>query len=220
MLEIPWLPILLTLALCGFIVLLFLPSILELKRPKNHGPRRILEGSEEGSAQIKVDSAELLGLPTFVKEYIPENLQRTLVGLNGKKISKIGTDTIKIIGDVEFPSEIEVLENIVVEGCLTIGDECHFHGSVQASEDVTIACNVIVEKDLVSGKDVSMDRNTVINGSVNARGSVHLGQNTFVGLSLTSGGNVEMCEGARVVKSIFSEGFVASCESLKRENRT
>lgn len=217
MLEISWLLILLILALCGFTVFLFLPSILELKQPRNHGPRRILKSSNEGGTYTKVDSAKLLGLPLFVKEYIPESLQRTLVSLDGKKISKIGTDIVEIVGDVEFPSEIEILENIVVEGRLMIGDNCRFYGSVQASEDVKIGCNVIVEKDLVSGKDVVIDRNTVINGSLNAKGSVHLGQNVLVGVSLFSGGSVELGQGAKVAKKIISNGFIVSHETQFRE---
>ena len=219
MLEIPWLLVLLILALCGFTVFLFLPAILELKRPRNHGPRRILENVVETNTQFKVDSAELLELPIFVKEYIPESLQRILVSLDGRKISKIGTDTIKIIGDVEFPSGIEILDNIVVEGCLTIGDECRFHGSVQVSEVVKVGCNVVVEKNLLSGKDVIVDRNTVIKGSLNAKGSVCLGPNALVGLSLFSGGNVELSEGARVAKNIISRGFIVSHGTLKLQER-
>jgi len=218
MLEIPWLLILLILALCGFTAFLFLPSILELKRPRNHGPRRILESVEEMKTQIK-SSIELSELLTPVKDYIPESLQRILVSLNGKKISRIGADTIKIVGDVEFPSGIETLENIMVEGFLTIGDECHFHGSVQASEDVTIGCNVTVEKNLVSGKNVVVDRNTVINGSLNAKGSVSLGPNALVGLSLFSGGNVELSQGAKVAKNITSSGFIISHETQKLQER-
>lgn len=219
MLEIPWLLILLILALCGFTVFLFLPSILELKRPRNHGPRSILKSSNEEGTQIKVDSAKLLGLPLLIKEYIPESLQRTLVSLDGKKISKIGADIVEIVGDMEFSSEIEILENIVVEGRLIIGDNSRFCGSVQASEDVKIGCNVIVEKDLVSGKDVVVDRNTVINGSLNAKGSVHLGPNVLVGVSLFSGGNVELGQGARVAKKIISNGFIVSHETQFREKR-
>jgi len=39
--------ILLILALCAFIILLFLPSIIELKRPKDPGPRKIAEIATE-----------------------------------------------------------------------------------------------------------------------------------------------------------------------------
>lgn len=214
MLEFSWLLILLIIALCGFTAFLFLPAILELKRPRNHGPRRILKSSVRRVDETAMGSLELK-LPFLVKEYIPESLQRTLVILNGKKISKIDTDTIKIIGDVKFPSEIEIVENIVIEGRLTIEDKCRFHGSVQASEDVKIGCNVIVEKDIVSGKDVNIDRNTVINGSLNAKGSVYLGPNALVRLSLFSGGNVELGEGAKVAKNITSSGFIVSHEIPK-----
>jgi hypothetical protein len=218
MLEIPWLLILLILALCGFTVFLFLPAILELKRPRDHGPRRILKSIVKGIDETTIDSLGLR-LPFFVKEQIPESLQRALVSPNGKKISKVGTDTFEIVGDMEFPSGIEILENILVEGCLTIGDDCRFHGSVQASEDVKVGCNVIVEKDLVSGKDVSLDRDSVINGSLNAKGSVYLGPNALVGLSLFSGGNVELSEGAKVAKNIISRGIIISHETLKLQER-
>lgn len=214
MLETSWLLILLILGLCGFTLFLFLPSILELKRPRDHGPRRILKSVGERGTQVKAVSVETLELPVFVKEYIPESLQRTLVNLNEKKIFKIGTDITKIVDNVEFPSGIEVLESIVIEGRLIIGDKCLFHGSVEASDDVKIGCDSIVEKDLVSGRDVSIDRNSVINGALNAKGSVYLGPNVLVELSLFSGGNVELSEGARVAKNIISGGFVSSHELL------
>ncbi|MDH5450102.1 MAG: hypothetical protein OEX77_04230 [Candidatus Bathyarchaeota archaeon] len=214
MLEIPWLFVLLIMALCGFTVFLFLPSILELKRPRNHGPRRILKDEIKGIDETVIGSRRL-ELPFFVKGYIPENLQQTIMSLDGKKISKIDADTTKIVGNMKFPSGIEILENIVIEGHLTIGDESRFHGSVQASENVKIGCNVIVEKDLVSGKDISVDKNTVINGSLNAKGSVQLGPNALVRLSLFSGRNVELGQGAKVTKNIISGGFIVSHENLK-----
>ena len=214
MLEIPWLFVLLIMALCGFTVFLFLPSILELKHPRDHGPRQILGDQIKGIDET-IPSSPRLEIPVFLKGYIPENLQQTIMNLDGTKISKIDADTTKIVGDMEFPSGIEIAENIVVEGHLTIGDESHFHGSVQASETVNVGCNVIVEKDLLSGKDITVDRNTVINGALNAKGSVHLGRNALVGLSLSSGRNVELGQGARVAKKIISGGFIVSHENPK-----
>jgi len=43
----PYLLIILILALCVFIIFLFLPSILELRRPKDPGPRKIAEATTE-----------------------------------------------------------------------------------------------------------------------------------------------------------------------------
>jgi len=175
MLPIPWAPILLVLALCGFALLFFLPAVLELKRPRDKGPRRFAESTME---------------------------------FNRKKVLKLGVDTIRIMGNVEFPSDIEAKENIVVEGSLIIGDQCHFCGSVKAFGDVEIGSKVVIEGSLISGGGVKLGKDTKIKGSVDAKGAVHLGENSFVGLSLTSGGDVEMHIGAKVSRNIFSQGHV------------
>ncbi|MGQ9459875.1 MAG: hypothetical protein ACUVRA_01400 [Candidatus Bathyarchaeaceae archaeon] len=39
----PYFFLLLTLVLCAFIILLFLPALIELKRPKDPGPLEIIE---------------------------------------------------------------------------------------------------------------------------------------------------------------------------------
>ncbi|MFQ6080842.1 MAG: hypothetical protein ACE5OW_04135 [Candidatus Bathyarchaeia archaeon] len=43
----PWLLILLILALCGFVIILFLPALWELRKPRDPGPRRIDETTVE-----------------------------------------------------------------------------------------------------------------------------------------------------------------------------
>jgi len=175
MLPIPWASILLVFALCGFALLFFLPAVVELKRPRDKGPRRVAESTME---------------------------------FNRKKVLDLGVDTIRIMGDVEFPSDVEAKENIVVEGSLVIGDRCHFYGSVKTSGDAEIRSKVVIERNLIAGGDVKLGKDTKIKGAVDARGSVHLGRNALVGLSLTSGGDVEMHKGAKVFKNIFSQGSI------------
>jgi len=46
-----WVPVLLILALCGLVVLIFLPSILELSNPKDKGPRQFPETTAENDAK-------------------------------------------------------------------------------------------------------------------------------------------------------------------------
>jgi len=46
-----WVPVLLLLALCGLVLLVFLPSILELSDPKDKGPRQISEITIENGAE-------------------------------------------------------------------------------------------------------------------------------------------------------------------------
>ncbi len=175
MLPSPWSPIFSVLALCGFALLFFLPAFLELKRPRDKGPRRVEE---------------------------------TTMGFNRKKVLKLGVDTVRIMSNMEFPSDFEAKENVVVEGSLVIGDRCHFYGSVKASEDVEIRSKVVIEGSLIAGGAVKLGRDAKIKGSVDAKRSVHLGENSFVGLALTSGGDVEMRRGARVFKNILSQGHV------------
>ena len=52
-----WVPVLLLLALCGLVALVFLPSILELSNPKDKGPRQIPEPITENGAE-KVEKPE------------------------------------------------------------------------------------------------------------------------------------------------------------------
>lgn len=175
MLPIPWSPILLILALCGLALLFFLPAVLELKRPRDKGPRKVAESTMK-----------------FTR----------------KKILKLGVDTIRIKGDVEFPSDVEAKENIVVEGSLLIGDRCHFYGSVKALGDIEIRDKVVIEGSLIAGGSLRLGKDTKIKGSVDTKGAVHLGENSLIGLSLTSGGDVEMHKGAKVFKNIFSQGHI------------
>ena len=46
-----WVPVLLILALCGLVVLVLLPLILELNNPKDKGPRQISETTTENDAE-------------------------------------------------------------------------------------------------------------------------------------------------------------------------
>jgi hypothetical protein len=46
-----WVPVLLFLALCGFVLLIFIPSILELSHPKDKGPRQIPETTTESDTE-------------------------------------------------------------------------------------------------------------------------------------------------------------------------
>jgi len=53
-----WIPVLLLLALLGLVVLIFLPSILELSNPKDKGPRQIPETTTENSATEEENKSE------------------------------------------------------------------------------------------------------------------------------------------------------------------
>ena len=200
--QIPWLLVLSILGLGILIILLFLPTILELRKPKDLGPRKIAETMVRTLIKRRRKPNNRAKLLSTITDQIPDNLRHTLIDLDDKEISKLGVDTIRIAGDVHLPPDIEIQENVVVEGSLTIGNRCHFLGSIKVSEDVKVGNEVVIEENLIAGGNVNIGKDTVIYGLVNAEGSVCLGQNSSIGLSVTSGGDVKLHENARVAKTI------------------
>ena len=215
--QIHWLLVLSIFALGIFIILLFLPTLLELRKPKDLGPRKIAETMTRTLTRRRRRPDDHVKLLSTITDYIPEKLRRTLIDLDDKEVSKLGVDTIRIVGDVELPPDIEIQENVVVEGSLTIGNRCHFLGSIKASEDVKVGNEVLIEENLIAGGNVDIGKDTVIYGSVNADGSVSLGQNSSVGLSVTSGRDVKLHENARVAKTITCGSHIHALKSEMQE---
>lgn len=204
----PWLTPMLIFALCVFIIVLFLPALLELRKTKNAGPRKIAGITMERIPRHARESAKPPKLSQVVKEHVPESLIHALNNLEGKEIHKPRADTIRVIREVELPSDIEIRENLVVDGSLRIGNRCRFHRSIKASKDVQIGSDVIIEGNLIAGGSVKLGNGSVVNGLVDSGGSVLLSRSVSVRLSLTSGGDVELYENVRVGKGIISHGYV------------
>jgi len=194
--------VLLILLLLGLIVLLLAPTLIEVRKPKDKGPRKIDEKTIKEARESKHGRVKVL------KQILPENLQQILRELEGKEISAMGLDTIKIRGDVKFPKEIEITKGIVVEGSLIVGERCLFGSSLKASKNITVENGVIVKGDLVTDESAYLGANVVVEGSIHAQGSVWLGANTFVGGSIVAGENVELQQNSRVAKNIFSGGGI------------
>lgn len=206
---------LLILALLGLILLLLAPTIVEIKKPKDKGPRRIAEGTTRNPSEHSSQQAKSLSQSsTFSKQDIPEKLQHVLIELEGKEISSIGATAVRIVGDVKFTSDIEVQKSIVVDGSLTIGDRCLFGGSVKASKDISIGKKVIVRGDVVTDENAYIGADAVIKGSVHAQGSVRLGKNIIVDGSVVANGNVVLHRNVRVVGNILSNGEILVRASL------
>jgi len=212
----PWLTPLLIFVLCVFIFVLFLPALLELRKPKDAGPRKIAGVAMEKIPRRTPESGKPPKLSQVVREYVPESLIQALDNLDGKEISKPCADTIRLVGEVEFPSDVEIRENLVVVGALRIGDRCRFRRSVKVSKDVQIGSEVTIEGNLVAGGSLRLGDGSVVNGLVDSGGSVVLGLNVSIGLSLTSIGDVELHENAKVEKGIVSRGRIFASQTSER----
>jgi len=199
--------ILLLVACSGFVVLVFSPLIIELKKPKDKGPRKIprmplekrLRRSGKMSASINSDETE----PTDHSRNLENVLKEA-----GAKYNPIGKDIVRIFGDFVFPPRSEVPDNVVIEGALKIGDQCVFHRSVKAKGNVFVENRVVIKGSLVSTGDVTLLDEVVIGGSVHSEGSVTLGENVFVSLSVVAVGNVELYENSEVKNNILTRGAI------------
>jgi len=156
--------------LVGFVFVLFVPSLWEIRKPRDKGPRRVRDAT----------------------------LKRL-----GVKVRRLNGDFVRLLGDVCLPDCYEFDENVVVEGCLTVGDRCHFGRSLKVLGDVTVGCGVVVDENLMVEGDLNILDEVVVGGSVDARGDVRLGEKVFVGGSVVSGGDVELFENCEVVGGVF-----------------
>lgn len=199
--------ILLLIAALGFAVLVFSPFLIELKRPRDKGPRRILKMPLEGRIR------SIGKMPTAAKsdeaEYSSRggNIQEVL-DKAGVKAVRIGRDTLRILGDVSFLSRAEVSDNIVVEGSLKVGDDCVFHRSVKAKGNVFIGNRVVIKGNLLSEENVTMLDEVLIGGSVHSEGSVTIGEKAYVSLSVVAVGDVTLFENSEVQNNILTRGAI------------
>lgn len=156
--------------LVGFVFVLFVPSLWEIRKPRDKGPRR-----------VKDATLEKLGV----------------------KVRRLSGDFVRLLGDLSLLDGFEFEENVVVEGCLRVGDRCHFGKSLKVLGDVTVGCGVVIDENLVVEGNVNVLDDAVISGSVDAGGNVRLGEKVFVGGSVVAGGDVELFENCEVVGSVF-----------------
>jgi len=197
--------LMLILSLSG-VILFFLPSIIEIKKPKDNGPRRILKKPLQET--LRKSTLVLTSKPDST--YNPSALivSHGILKKEEAKIHRIGKNTMRIFGDAAFPPKLEFLDNVVVQGALTVGDYCVFHGSVKAEGNVSIGNCVVVKGNLVSKRNVDIQEEAIIAGSVHAEGSVKLGEKVFVGLSVVAEGDVELFENSEVKKNILTHGVI------------
>jgi len=196
----------LLIAVFGFIGLIFSPLIIELRKPKDKGPRKILRmplekrlRTSKTPTNTSPDETEATG--------DSKNLQEALNEAGVKSI-RIGKDTVRIFGDFVFPPRSEVQDNVVIEGAVKIGDHCVFHQSVKAKGNAFVGNRVVIKGNLVSNGDVALLDEVVIGGSVHSDGSVTIGEKVFVSSSVVAIGDVKLYENSEVKNNILTRGAI------------
>ncbi len=196
----------LLIAAFGFIGLVFSPLIIELRKPKDKGPRKIPRTPLEKRLRTHKRSTNGNSGETKPASY-STNLQEAL-NETGVKSTRISEDTVRIFGDFVFPPRSEVQDNVVVEGAVKIGDQCVFHQSVKAKGDASVGNRVVIKGNLVSNGDVELLDEVVIGGSLHSDGSVTIGEKVFVSLSVVAIGNVELYQNSEVRNNILTRGAI------------
>lgn len=200
--------LLLLIAALAFVVLVFSPLIIELRKPRDKGPRKIFNMPFERRMRSSPTKPVTIGLDLAGDSNIARNLEDVL-NAAGVKAVRIGKDTVRIFGDVVFSPHVEASDNIVVEGTLSMDDFCVCHRSIKAKGSVHIGNGVIVKGNVVSEGNVTILDEAVIGGSVHSEGSVKIGENVFVALSVVAAGDVELDENSEVKKNILTRGVIS-----------
>lgn len=199
--------LLLLTAVSGFIAFLFLPSLIEILKPKDKGPRRMLRTPLKKimrhgpylTSPLKSDSNDKANALRDFEEFLKKS---------GVKTSRISKDTLRIFKELAVPPDFEIWKNIVVEGALTAGDRCVFHGSIKAKGNVSVGNSVVVMGNLIATGNVDINDEVVVGGLVHSEGSVKLGEKVFIGLSVVANGDVELFENTEVKKNILTHGVI------------
>jgi NDP-sugar pyrophosphorylase family protein len=199
--------ILLLIAALGFAASVFSPFLIELKRPRDKGPRRILKTPLERRIRSigKMPAIAVSGEVEY--SGCGDDLQEVLDRADLKAV-RIGKDTLRILGDISFPPHLKVSDNIVVEGSLKVGDDCVFHRSLKARGSVLIGNRVVIKGNLLSEENVTVLDDVVIGGSVHSEGSVTMGEKVYVSLSVVAIGDVTLFENSEIKNNILTRGAI------------
>lgn len=187
----------------GFAVFTLLPSMLEVLRPKDWGPRRILRRPLH--ERIKRSSVSKSESSQTCDVGVSEDLETSLKD-SGVKWLRIGRDTVRVLGNIAFKAGLEIFENIIANGTLDVGDTCVFHGSIKSYGNLSVGSSAIVEGNVLSERDINIRNDAVIVGSVHAKGSTRIGEKVYIGLAVVAEGNVELFENSEV-KNVLTRGL-------------
>lgn len=199
--------LLLLIGASGFAVFLLLPSIIEILHPRDRGPRKILKKPLLNIMKRELKST-IFQNPESIDDVIALNSLQDFLKEIDVKFHIIGNDTIRILSNIVFPANFQAWDNMVVEGDLTIGDHCVFHGSVKAKGNVIVGNRVVLDGNLISKGNVDIKDEAVISGLVHSEGLVRIGEEVFIGLSVVTDGDVELHENSEVRKSILGQGVI------------
>lgn len=161
-----------------FVLILFLPTIIEHFRPEDVGrkiPEATIKRFEETPTSAPIEEEVEEGPAKMFVPSMPES--------GGSKV-------LKIKGDFVIEPDSEIFEDVVAEGELKIGDRSRCHGDMKGLKGITVGNRVLIAGNVISGGPTRVGNNSAIQGILDSVGDIYLGKNAFVGLSLVTSGTV------------------------------
>lgn len=164
----------LLLVFVGFMFVLFVPSFLEVRKPKDKGPRRVRDSTLERLG-VKVQRLSDNGIRLRGDLRLPAGFEfEENVIVEGA--ATIGARChfgkgLKIQGDATVGNGVVIDENLIADGNVNVLDEAIIGGSISAGGKVKLGEKVHVGGALVAGDDIELFENCeVMNGILCGKG--------------------------------------------------
>jgi len=163
----------------GFVLILFFPSLLEIKKPKDRGPRKIVEESlnklsdlvdvQTSDGNIVKISGDICFLSGFEVE---ENVvvEGSLAVGDRCHFHK----SVKAKGDVQIGNDVVIDGNLVADGDVSVWDGTVIGGAIDARGDVKLSERVSVRLSVVSGGNVELFESSEVKNNILALGVIRV----------------------------------------------
>jgi len=167
------------LGLLGFVVILFVPSLSEFKRPRDKGPRRVLRRTLHklnvwaDERALGVDLLKISGDVSFPPGF---ELEEDVVVEGSLTVGDRCHfhRCVKAKGDVDVGSDVVIGGNLVAGGSVYTEDGTVIGGSIEARDNVKLGERVFVRLSVVSGGNVELFENSEVEKNILAQGVIRV----------------------------------------------
>jgi len=173
----------------ALLIVPFIPTIIEIFKRKDRGPREVPE-------QTTYEELPNLEIP---------RLERA----RGDARARIVGDVIRVTGNVSIPEGTEIKNHLMVQGNLKIGRESHVYGSIKAFGDIDLGESTIVEGHVLSEGTVTVGRNCTVKGIVDSLKDIILEENSVVE-AVSTERTVKVGPNAKINRRILSGASIVT----------
>lgn len=159
----------LLLILIGFVVVLFIPSLIETVKPSDKGPRVVKDSTlEQFGVKVHRLNGDVLRVKGDLKLPNHFEFKENLVvkgNLAAGDCCHFG-ESLKVLGNLILGNSVVIGGNLVADGDVNISDEAAIDGSISAGGCVKLGEKVFVRGSVVAGGDVELFENCEVVGGV------------------------------------------------------